>query len=278
LKDTPHFELELSRAKQQFQMVNSFQQVFHHMQIQSKMLEKMSFRLDGMENEITAIKENKPQQAVIEQKYDYPVLAPIQKAEGFDTPEKRAEWWNGLEEQWQKAFKQAVLQKSQYHEPTDKDYQFVLESEVARFVGPRGMTPNMDFELTNLSGIKYLSNLTLLISTHQVLKDISGVEHLSKLKSLFLNGNKIKNIRELHYLPQLTHIYCNANQITNLQPIQRLTNLEVLYCCYNRLENLEGITQYHAKKLKEFVPLPNEAIKLSEIKRIEEMEIKCKKG
>ena len=55
LKDTPHFELELSRAKQQFQMVNSFQQVFQHMQIQSKMLEKMSFRLDGMENEIATI-------------------------------------------------------------------------------------------------------------------------------------------------------------------------------------------------------------------------------
>jgi hypothetical protein len=200
------------------------------------------------------------------------------KAEDFDTPEKRAEWWNGLEEQWQKAFMQAVLQKSQYHEPTDKDYQFILDSEIVRFVGPRGMHPSIDFELTNLSGLKHLTKLTIVVASQNTLTNLEGIEHLNQLSSLFVNSNKLTSIKEIYYLPQLTKLYCNANQITNIKSIQNLTNLDTLYCCYNQLVNFEGITEVHAEHLKEFVALPNNKIKPTEIQRIENIGIFCKKG
>ena len=124
LKDTPHYEVELSRAKQQFQMMNSFGQIFQHMQVQNKMLEKISFRLDGLENEVNNIKENRIVQASKTIKtYDYPELEPVQKAEDFDTAEKRAAWWNGLEEQWQKAFKDwSAYKKVNTIQPSDEDY------------------------------------------------------------------------------------------------------------------------------------------------------------
>ena len=278
LKDTPQFQLELGRAKQQFQMVNSFNQMFQHMQIQSKMLEKISFRLDGLENEVNVIKENRPTRAIVQQKYEYPALDPIQKCEDFDTPEKRAEWWNGLEDQWKEAFKQGILQKSQYHELNDKDYAYILESPTARFVGPRGMHPNLNFELTNLSGLKHLSRLSILVASHQALTSLSGIEHLNKLTSLFINSNKLTSLKELYYLPQLQKLYCNVNQIVDLQPIEKLTNLETIYCCYNQLESLEGITAEHVGKLIEFVVLPNDRLKPNDIKEVEELGIFCKKG
>jgi len=283
LKDTEHYNFELSKARQNYQMVNSFNQMFQHMQVQSKMLEKMSFRLDGMENEITAIKEKGIEQLGIGHlqgvRYlNYPELEPIMKAEDFDTAEKRKTWWEGLEEQWQKAFKMAVLQKSMYHEPNDKDYQFILDSQVLRLTGPRAMNPSIDFELTNLSGLKHLTKLTLLVVSQNALTSLKNIEHLENLTSLFVNSNKLTSIKEVHYLKRLTSLYCNANQIKDIQPVNQLENLEVLYCCYNQLENLEGLTEDHKEKLNEFVCLPNEKITPKETRRIEDIGILCKKG
>ncbi len=280
LKDSPQYHIELGRAKQTYQMASNFSQMFQHMQIQSKMLEKMSFRLDGLENELTEIKKNKPASGSTSEppQNTYPPLTPSLKAEDFDTPEKRLNWWNHLEEQWQKAFKEAVLQKSQFHQLTDEDYQFVLDASILRFVGPKGMHPNIGFELTNLSGIQHLTKLNILVVTHNALIDLKGIEYLEGLHTLFANSNKLKQINAVHYLPQLQKIYINANQVKSILPVKRLINLEILYCCYNQLTNLEGLTPNHIEKLGEFVCLPNDKINHIEVKRIEDMGIACKKG
>ena len=278
LKDTPHFAIELSRAKQQFQMVNSFNQMYQHIQVQSKVLEKMSFRLDGLENELSSLKKKKPASSVIQQKYEYPELAPIATAASFDTPEKRKEWWEGLEPQWQTAFNVSDLRQAVDHSPTDKELRYILDAPTLRFVGPRGMHPSMDFELTNLSGVRHLTNLNLLVTSHQAFTDLSGIEHLENLESLFVNSNKLTQIREVHYLKKLKQLYINANQITDIQPVQQLTNLETLYCSYNQLTSLAGITEQHAEKLTTFYCLPNEKLTPTEIKRVEALNIFCKKG
>ena len=278
LKDSPNFALELSRTKQQFQMANSFNQMFQHLQAQSKILEKMSYRLDGLENEVSVLKENKPVNPVFQQKYDYPDLSPIAKAESFDTPEKRKTWWNNLEPQWQKAFKVSDLQKTEHYAPTDEDLIYLINAEILRFVGPRGMHPSMDFELTNLSGIQHLTKLKLLVASHQAFTELHGIEHLENLENLFVNSNKLNHIREVYYLPLLKELYINVNQIVDLHPVKALTNLETLYCNYNQLVNLEGIETSHAKKLKAFYCLPNDKLAIAEIKRIEALDIICKKG
>ncbi|MGB0524156.1 MAG: leucine-rich repeat domain-containing protein [Flammeovirgaceae bacterium] len=281
LKDTEHYQVELSRAKQQWQMVSSFNQVFQHLQVQNQVLEKVSFRLDGLENEMTAIKEKGliPTITPFQQKYEYPPLAPIQAAEDFDTPEKRKAWWDNLEEQWQNAFNKGFFQKELDHQPTDEEIEDLLTIPTIRLVGPRGMYPNLDFELTNLSGIKHLTNLTTLVVTHLALTSLEGIEHLTNLTHLFVVGNKIQNIKEVHYLTNLVQLYCNVNQIVDIHPVEGLTKLDTLYCCYNRLTSLEGLTAAHTENLKEFVCLPNDDVKPKEIKRVEEeLEITCKKG
>ena len=278
-KNHPQYAIELSRAKQQFQMVRTFNQVLQGMQVQSKMLEKISFRLDGLEGEVSSLKENIPLPApVAQQAYEYPALEPIQKATDFDTAKKRQAWWTGLEAQWQKAFNQGVLQEANDYQPTDKELVYLLTAPTLRLVGPKAMHPSIDFELTNLSGIKHLTDLTMLIVSNNALVNLAGIEHLDKLMSLFVNANKLTNIRAVYYLPQLKELYLNVNQLTDIQPVAPLTNLTTLYCCYNRLTSFQGLTSAHVSHLKAFTSLPNDEVSSQEIKRLEQLGINCKKG
>jgi len=283
MKDTPQFALELSRAKQQFQMIQSFNQVYQHMQIQSKVLEKMSFRLDGMEADMQKVKDKNflvinPEVGLDEP--TYPELEPIKSVVQFTTFAEKHAWWNNLEEQWKKAFNAALWQKGEITDiPTEEEFTNLFTTPTFRAVGPRGMYGNITFELTNLSGLQQLTNLETLVISHNALTNLVGIEHLSKLSSLFVNANKITDLSAVYYLPQLSKLYCNVNQLATILPVKNLTNLEVLYCNYNQLINFHGITTAHTEKLKEFFCFPNEKVETKEIKRLEEgLNIKCKKG
>lgn len=282
LKGTPQFALELSRAKQQYQMISSFNQVYQHMQIQSKVLEKMSFRLDGLEDEMKKVKENNPPSFILspETAINYPVLTPINTVNDLKSTESREEWWNKLEEQWQKTFNAAFFQKGEVTNiPADEELLELFKSPTFRAVGPRGMYPNITFELTNLSGIQQLTNLVHLFITHGALTELDGIEHLNKLNSLFCNSNKLKNIHAIHYLKSLKSLYLNANQLTSILPVKELTNLQIIYCNYNQLQNLNGLTPDHTEQLKEFYVLPNDNLAEAEIKSFEHsLNIKCLKG
>jgi len=283
LKGTPQFALELSRAKQQFQMVQSFNQVYQHMQIQSKVLEKMSYRLDGMEADMQKVKDKNflvvnPEAGIEEAPYRE--LSPIKSVTEFTSLKEKEAWWNALEEQWQKAINASFFQKGENtNVPNEAEFTDLFNSPTIRVVGPRGMYPSITFELTNLSGIEQLTNLEFLIVTHCDLKNLTGIEHLSEVKSLFVNSNRLTDIRGVYYLKKLTAIYCNANQLTSILSLKSLTNLETIYCNYNQLSNFYGITQAHVENLKDFYGLPNDQLDKKEIKRLEEgLEITCKKG
>jgi len=278
LAHSPQYALELSRAKRQLQLLNTFNQVLQGMQVQAKTLEKVSFRLDGLEHEVTRLKGNKIATPVFKQKYDYPLLAPIRKAADFDTVAKRKSWWDALESQWKIAFNQTVLRKGKECLPTDEEIKFILESPTLRIVGPRAMHPSIDFELTNLSGIRHLTNLTLLVLSQNALTNLEGIEHLVNLKTLIVDCNQLTHLKTLWYLPQLEKLYCNANHIVDLHPIANLTNLELINCSYNALTNLDGILMEHTNTLKKFYCLPNGKISRAEIDRVEVMGILCKKN
>jgi len=283
LKDTEHYDFELSRARQQWQMVSSFNQVFQHLQVQSKVLEKMSFRLDGLEADMQRVKDQNfiTVNPDFEDEEVYPDLPEGKSAAHFDTPEKRMAWWESLEEQWQKAFNMAFFNKGDVGTlpPSDEELIELFRSPSLRIVGPRGMYPNCNFELTNLTGVKYLTNLEGLFITHGALVSLDGVEYLQNLESLFVNSNKLTNIKAVHYLPKLRQFYCNGNQLTSLIPLKNSLALETIYCNYNQLQNLYGITSKHAEHLKELYCLPNDQLKPKELKRIEEgIGIKCLKG
>lgn len=275
---TPQFDLELSRAKQQYQLMKTFNQMMQNAQNQNEMLEKINARMDDIEGKVNQIKKKTPANPSFTPQYEYPVLSSILGTNDFDTEVKRLGWWQQLESQWQAAFNMVSLKKAKEYQPNDEEIEYILTSPILRFVGPRGIFANMDFELTNLSGIRHFKDLTLLTFTQQAITNLEGIEHLQSLRHLFVSGCYLKNLKEVHYLPQLEHLYANVNQLEDIQTIEGLNNLVTFYCNYNELESLEGITTNHLEKLKAFYCLPNEKIPLSEIKRVEAMEIQCRKG
>lgn len=195
----------------------------------------------------------------------------------MDTTQKE-EWWQGLEPQWQKAFNQVMLQKGATTEmPDEAGLAIIFEHKFLRFAGPGAPYPNMDFELTNLSGLAAFDEAEMVSVTFHNISDLNGITELGNIKSLFLNNNQITNIEGIQKLTNLAEIYIQDNQIESLIPIENLINLKALYCSNNSLTSFEGLTEDHSDNLRTFVCLPNDGVKQREIIRVENtLGIKCR--
>ena len=185
-------------------------------------------------------------------------------------------WWKQLEPQWKQAF--GLIATGHQNEPTDVELETVFSTPTIRLAGPTAPFPNTQFELTNLSGLQYLSNLSIVIITHHKIEDIEALSHFSNLKSLFLFNNKIKSLHGIEELIRLEQLYVQCNEITSIKPIEQLINLKEFYINDNRIETLDGLTEKHSDKLTMFMCRPNERLSQKEIIRAEnELGIICRR-
>ena len=185
-------------------------------------------------------------------------------------------WWEQLEPQWKEVF--GLIATGHQNEPTNVELETIFSIPTIRLAGPTAPYPNMQFELTNLSGLRYLSNLSILIITHHKIENIEVLSHLTNLKSLFLFNNNIKSLHGIEALTQLEQLYVQCNQITSIKPIEQLINLKELYISDNRIETLDGLTEKHSDKLTMFMCRPNELLRQKEIIRAEnELGIICRR-
>jgi Leucine-rich repeat (LRR) protein len=182
----------------------------------------------------------------------------------FFTPR---DWWDQLEPQWQEAFGVSVLKHSD--EPNAAELDALYNMQTIRLAGPGAPFSNLPFELTNLSGIQGLPNLTIIIITHHKIRTIEVLRNLSQLKSLFLFNNSISSLEGIEGLWDLEQLYVQYNQITSIKPIEHLTNLREVYIHDNCIVSLDGLTEKHSDKLLTFVCRPNELLKQKEIIRAE---------
>ncbi|MFT5917156.1 MAG: Leucine-rich repeat (LRR) protein [Bacteroidia bacterium] len=273
-----NYRSELAKASREWAMMNNHQVFMSQINTQFAVLEEISNRLTNVESKLEKNVDSYDLGKTRSNNNKKPsFLESIQKAEDFNTPEKRMQWWQSLEKQWKDAFCQGFLRLDIGITPTDKDLQDIFSTSVLRLVGPKGGYPNLGLELTNLSGLKHLTELNICIVTDCALVSLEGVEYLEKLDKLFVNNNKIENIDSIRHISQLQELYCHSNKIFDLLPLENLTNLEVLYCYSNDITNFEGLTMEHTNSLKEFVCLPNKLIKHKNIMLFEQIfSIKCR--
>jgi Leucine Rich repeats (2 copies) len=185
-------------------------------------------------------------------------------------------WWNGLTFKWQKAFDEGMF-KNNDAPPTDDQLWSLWNQPVVRLAGPTALFPNISFELDDLSGIKDLVNIEILVVVNQNISTIKEISGLKNLKSLFLFSNRLISVEGVETLTNLTEFYLNDNKITSLQPLSGLVNLTKIYCAKNKLENFDGIGTQH-KALTNFHCLPNDGVWNSEIMKFEnETRIRCMK-
>ena len=185
------------------------------------------------------------------------------------------DWWQGLTPQWKQAFAETCFHHNSAPAPAELAQLFVAPA--LRFAGPRAPFPNMSFELTDLSGIRALTNLEILVVIFQQLESVAELQTLTKLKSLFLYNNRIRSLQGIEKLSAMEQLYVQSNRVDNLRPVEKLTNLKELYVNDNPLTSLEGLTEEHADTLELFFCKPNPQLKQKELLRVErELGIRCR--
>lgn len=180
---------------------------------------------------------------------------------------------------WKKAFNEVFLRRSSEEEMPLEAVHALHHAPALRFAGPTAPYPNMNVELSDLSGLMSLKNLEILVVTFHQITSLEMLSELPQLKSLFLNNNRIQLLDGVESLVNLDELYVNVNDITSLKPLERLTNLHTLYCNHNRISSLEGIGQAHTSRLKNFFCLPNDGLSDAQCIKFEQnMGIRCGKA
>jgi Leucine-rich repeat (LRR) protein len=188
-------------------------------------------------------------------------------------------WWNQLEDQWKRAFNMAYLQNGDsLSTPKDEDLIFLQTAPVLRLVGPEGPNPNLNFELTNCSGIAGLKHLRYLFLTFHNIVSLEEIKTLTHLNSLYFNDNKVTSISPLSSLNQLEDLCFPNNLVESLEPISNLPALKKINCANNKINSLNSFSENHRGQLTDFFGLPNE-IPYPEVRDFEnQVGIKCKNG
>lgn len=180
-----------------------------------------------------------------------------------DLSARAHDWWAGLTEAWQRAFRIGVLQLPDGTDaPGEDDLTYLYrDAENIRLAGPGAHYPNLPFQLTDLSGLRDLGKVKMLSITDMALVDLQDLQGLTQLESLFIQDNGITSLTGIEKLTQLRQLYCQGNRIESLEPLSELTNLETLNAGGNRLASFAGITTAHAEALRTCVLLPNDGIR-----------------
>ncbi len=148
--------------------------------------------------------------------------------------QRRSNWWDSLEDQWKRAFKYKVLWLSKNtNKPSDEKIKEIFNRKEISLG---------DFSLSNLSGLKHLTNLTSIWCYNNKLTSLVGLENLTNLTTLWCHNNQLTSLSGIENLTNLTYLHCgNNNQLTSLSGIENLTNLTTLWCHNNQLTSLTGI-------------------------------------
>lgn len=185
-----------------------------------------------------------------------------------------AGWWWQLSQPWKNAFAEVFFKHT--NEPTSEELARLYASPTLRLAGPDAPHANMSFTLTDLSGIKNLVNLQVLVVIYHELESVVELAPLVNLKALFLHNNRIRSLKGIESHTQLEQLYVQYNAIDSIQEVEKLTNLRELYIHDNPLTSLDGLTEAHSDHLRRLVCLPNEGLKQKEIIRVErELFIRC---
>lgn len=188
-------------------------------------------------------------------------------------------WWQDLSDNWKKAFNQTMFNKGEITDDlTDEELHDIWHSNVFRAAGPTAPFPNLTFEVGDLSGVKALHRLEVLVVINSGLTDITALKKLTNLKSLFIYENNIKRLNGIEKLTGITELHIHENPITSLEPLKGLTNLKKVTARDLKIKSLKGIGKKHVKNLKDFYVLPNEKLPFKEVNKMQnKIGIECKK-
>lgn len=95
--------------------------------------------------------------------------------------------------------------------------------------------------ISNLTGLQYCANLTMLYLWDNQISDISSLASLTNLTDLRLFNNQISDISPLASLTNLTTLCLGANQISDISALASLINLIHLELLHNQIQDIEPL-------------------------------------
>ena len=104
----------------------------------------------------------------------------------------------------------------------------------------------LDLTSNSISDISALSNLINLTGLHlgsNSISDISALSNLTNLIGLNLWGNSISDISALSRLTNLTYLSLAQNSISDISVLSNLTNLEILYLWGNSISDISALSR-----------------------------------
>ncbi len=131
-------------------------------------------------------------------------------------------------------------------QPTGNIYNYGLTG-----VGFTSLTANSS-SISDLTGIEYCTDLTILSLRGNQIADISPVSGLTALTYLDLSYNQITVISPISGLTSLIYLPLSTNQISDISALSGLTALEWLYLENNQISNisaLSGLTAMRSLRL-----------------------------
>lgn len=169
------------------------------------------------------------------------------------TQQRRTDWWNSLEDQWKKAYNFNLGRGEVATTPADVQITTLLKSTSLSIYSNNACvfcSPKMSFQLSNLSGIRYLTLLEYLyIDSHSV-SNLEPVSNLKNLKTVSFtvneSNNNVLDISPLQNLTKLESIFTQSGNLKSLEPLRNLTNLTSLVL---RNTNFDGSSLEPLKNL-----------------------------
>jgi len=103
-------------------------------------------------------------------------------------------------------------------------------------------------ELTNsdIEPIKYMTNLTTLDLTGNMISDIGILANLSEVSSLKLSDNQISDISALANLTKLQYLHLSYNRISDVSCLAGLNELRFLRLDNNQIRDISDLFQLHS--------------------------------
>ncbi len=120
------------------------------------------------------------------------------------------------------------------------------------------------WSITDLSGIEYCTNPTVLDLSVNQISDISPLASLTNLPWLNLRNNEISDVSPLASLTNLTWLILYNNQISDISPLASLTNLTTLNLSMNPISDIFPLVENSGLGEGAYVLLENNNLDLSE--------------
>lgn len=123
--------------------------------------------------------------------------------------------------------------------------------------------------ISDISFLKYLTNLTILNLLENQISDIAPLKDLINLTHLILRNNQINNITALQNHKKLLKLDLSFNQISDISAIKKITSLTHLYLPGNKIQDIS-----HVKHLANVIKLGlwrNQITDISPIKNLKNL-------